>query len=45
MHEDNTSFHLKKPKCLDNFTPFVLLIGLGTHAIFEGLALGLQDDI
>ena len=24
-------------------TPFVLLIGLGTHAIFEGLALGLSS--
>ena len=31
-----------KPKCVMNFTPFVLLIGLGTHAIFEGLALGLE---
>ena len=26
-------------------TPFVLLIGLGAHAIFEGLALGLKDDM
>jgi len=25
-------------------TPFVLLIGLGTHAIFEGLALGISSD-
>jgi zinc transporter ZupT len=25
-------------------TPFVLLIGLGTHAIFEGLALGMSSD-
>lgn len=33
---------IKKPTCLENMTPFVLLIGLGTHAIFEGLALGLE---
>lgn len=26
-------------------TPFILLIGLGTHAIFEGLALGLTKDM
>ena len=23
-------------------TPFVLLIGLGTHSLFEGIALGLN---
>lgn len=33
----------KKPTCLENMTPFILLIGLGTHAIFEGLALGMCD--
>jgi zinc transporter 1/2/3 len=26
-------------------TPFVLLIGLGAHAVFEGLALGLRDKM
>ena len=26
-------------------TPFVLLIGLGTHALFEGIALGLTKDL
>jgi len=31
----------EKPGCIENMTPFILLIGLGTHAIFEGLALGL----
>ena len=25
-------------------TPFILLIGLGVHSIFEGLALGLESD-
>jgi zinc transporter 1/2/3 len=32
----------QKKNCMSNFTPFVLLIGLGTHAIFEGLALGIE---
>jgi zinc transporter 1/2/3 len=34
---------IEKKTCLDNFTPFVLLIGLGTHAIFEGIALGINN--
>ena len=25
-------------------TPFVMLIGLGTHSFFEGLAMGTEDD-
>ena len=25
-------------------TPFVLLIGLGTHSVFEGIALGTEQD-
>ena len=25
-------------------TPFVILIGLGVHAIFEGLSLGMSKD-
>ena len=25
-------------------TPFVLMIGLGVHSIFEGLSLGLNQD-
>lgn len=36
---------LVKNSCANNFTPFVLLIGLGTHAVFEGLALGLQEKV
>ena len=36
---------MKKPSWVANMTPFVLLIGLGTHAIFEGLALGLTGDM
>lgn len=35
----------KKPSCLENMTPFILLIGLGTHSIFEGLALGLTKNL
>ena len=26
-------------------TPFVLMIGLGAHALFEGIALGMSDSI
>jgi len=26
-------------------TPFVLMIGLGIHAIFEGLAVGISDKV
>lgn len=33
---------VNKGKCGGNFTPFVLLIGLGVHSVFEGLALGLE---
>lgn len=36
---------MKKPTCIENMTPFILLIGLGTHAIFEGLALGLTNEM
>jgi len=35
----------KKPTCISNMTPFILLFGLGTHAIFEGLALGLTKEL
>ena len=31
----------RKPTCVENMTPFVLLVGLGTHALFEGLAVGI----
>ena len=33
-----------KPGCLENMTPFVLLIGLGVHAVFEGIAMGTETD-
>ena len=31
-----------KASCSESMTPFILLIGLGAHSIFEGLALGLE---
>ena len=34
----------KKPSCIENMTPFVLMIGLGVHATFEGLSLGMSSD-
>lgn len=35
----------RKPTCTENMTPFVLLIGLGAHSIFEGLAVGMANDM
>jgi zinc transporter ZupT len=26
-------------------TPFILMIGLGIHSIFEGLAVGINDEM
>jgi zinc transporter ZupT len=35
----------KKVSCVENMTPFILMIGLGAHAIFEGIAVGLSKDM
>ena len=35
----------EKPSFIENMTPFVLMIGLGVHALFEGFALGISDDV
>ena len=32
----------KKSSCCPNMTPFILMIALSVHSVFEGLALGLQ---
>ena len=29
--------------CCDNITPFILMIGLGLHAVFEGMAMGAEN--
>lgn len=34
----------KKPACVENMTPFILIIGLGVHSVFEGLSLGIEKD-
>ena len=34
--------NLKSNKQCCNFTPYILMIALSTHATFEGIALGLQ---
>jgi len=34
----------KKGCCSCNMTPFILMIALSVHAMFEGLALGLETD-
>ena len=33
------------PTCADNMTPIVLLIGLGAHSIFEGIAVGTNEKM
>lgn len=35
----------KNSSCCPNMTPFILLLALSVHSIFEGLALGLQTDM
>ena len=32
------------PGFLENLSPFVLMIGLGVHSLFEGIAVGLSPD-
>ena len=34
----------RKNSCMKAMTPFVLLIGLGVHSIFEGIAMGLENE-
>ena len=36
------SIKKKDDGCLANLTPFVLLIGLGAHSVFEGIAMGAE---
>jgi len=36
--------NLKSNKQCCNFTPYILMIALSTHATFEGIALGLQTE-
>ena len=35
----------KQKSCCPNMTPFVLMIALSTHSIFEGLAVGLATSM
>ena len=34
----------KKASCCPNMTPFILMIALSVHSLFEGLALGLTKE-
>lgn len=34
---------IKQVKC--DLTPFILMIALSVHSVFEGIAVGLQDDV
>ena len=40
-----SSIAKKKPSCIESMTPYVLMIGLGVHSLFEGIALGLGDKM
>jgi len=35
---------MKAKSCCPNLTPYVLMIALSTHSIFEGLALGIETN-
>merc|ERR1739838_866573 len=35
----------KKKSCCPNMTPYVLMLALSVHSIFEGLALGLATEM
>lgn len=34
-----------KDSCCPNMTPFILMLALSIHSIFEGLALGLSTNV
>ena len=36
---------MKKDSCCPNMTPFILMLALSVHSIFEGLALGMGKDM
>ena len=40
----NSQVIAHKPSILENISPFVLIIGLGVHSLFEGIAVGLSPD-
>jgi zinc transporter 1/2/3 len=44
-NQSEMAHHEHKKSCGEKMTPFVLLIGLGVHAMFEGLSLGMSQDV
>ena len=42
--QNRKKYDVEDPGCTCNMASFVLLIALSTHAIFEGIALGLTSD-
>lgn len=34
----------RKKTCGEVMSPFVILVGLGIHSVFEGVALGIEPD-
>ena len=46
INDDEIVEKKKKRRCCEcNFTPYILMLALSIHAIFEGLALGLEQDL
>lgn len=42
---DDTLRVAKPNSCVENMTPFVLMIALGVHATFEGIAVGIESNL
>jgi len=45
MHQNELETLRKAGSCCPNMTPFVLMIALSVHSIFEGLAVGITDNM
>ena len=42
--QNTTRAKKQKESCCPNMTPFILMIALSVHSVFEGLAVGLAKD-
>ena len=45
MHQNEVEAIRKAGSCCPNMTPFVLMIALSVHSVFEGLAVGITDNM
>ena len=44
-HSEHEKRKKKHKRCNCNLTPFVLMIALSMHSLFEGIALGLEKNV